>query len=162
MTLSLILSVSTVVVLFESTLRLLKPLRKSRRILLLANGVGWALMMPFMFVLHMVELECEGTERECKLEKFLFFGLIFNAKFIATGCQEKSWPAVAVLSVSVVVTVYFFGALGFSVMMSSLDIDTDGMYIGDEGVVVKREDVVGEGSAMDQSLDEAVAPGIEV
>lgn len=102
MTMSVILSAITVLVLFESTLRLLKPLRKYRRTVLLACGVGWALMMSFMFVLHMVELECEGTEGECKLDKFFFFGLIFNSEFNATGRQEKSWPAIAVLSVSVV------------------------------------------------------------
>lgn len=160
MTMSVILSAITVLVLFESTLRLLKPLRKYRRTVLLACGVGWALMMSFMFVLHMVELECEGTEGECKLDKFFFFGLIFNSEFNATGRQEKSWPAIAVLSVSVVLTVYFFGALAFTVIMSSFNVDEEGMYIGDDGVVLKGEDVVDDESAVNHSSEEVVAIGV--
>ncbi|KAI0562872.1 iron permease FTR1 [Gracilaria domingensis] len=135
MTLGLILSVLTVVSLFESTLRLLKPLKKSRRVLLLACGVGWALLMAFMFVLHLVQMQCEGREDQCEMAMFFFFGLIFDPDFVVLGRQEKSWPALAVLSISIVLTVYFFGALAFTVILSSFNVSSDGDYVGDDGMV---------------------------
>ncbi|CAN8070144.1 unnamed protein product [Agarophyton chilense] len=140
MTLSLVLSVVTVLCLFESTMRLLKPLRRSRRVLLMASGVGWVLLMAFMFVLHLVQMECEGKEDRCNLDMFFFFGLIFDPDFNEQGRQETSWPGIAVLSVSIVLTVYFFGALAFTVLMSSFNVDTDGYYVGDNGVEEKLLD----------------------
>eukprot|EP00178_Gracilaria_changii_P010757 TRINITY_DN3123_c0_g1_i1.p1 TRINITY_DN3123_c0_g1~~TRINITY_DN3123_c0_g1_i1.p1 ORF type:complete len:501 (+),score=85.19 TRINITY_DN3123_c0_g1_i1:140-1642(+) len=140
MTLGFVLAIITVFSLYDSLLGLIKPLKRSRRVLMLAGGIGWALLMAFMFVLHMVQLSCEGKEDRCNLDMFFFFGLIFNPDFNTQGRQEKSWPAIAVLSVSIVLTVYFFSALAFTVIMSALNVDSEGYYVGDDGVAAKLVD----------------------
>lgn len=139
MTLALILSVISVVVLFDAPMRLLKPLMKARRSIVLFTGISWALLTLFMIILHFVQLGCEGTER-CTLDKFYFFGLIFSDLFNNRGREKNSWVSLAVLSWSLVITLFFFGALSFFTIITSFNYTADGSYVDNDGIQLKNMD----------------------
>lgn len=145
MTFGLVLSIVTIWSTFDTTSLLVKPLAKIRKSLLLGTGIGWGALTAFMFVMHLVQMQCEGAEGSCSTENFFFFfGLVFDDDFNRQGRGEgkspTSWHAIAVLSISIVLTVYFFGTLSFSLIMASLNVDSVGHYIHDDAIRAKMHD----------------------
>lgn len=153
MTIAFILSIITTFLIFEPTMRLIKPLMGMRGKLVLFTGVAWAAHTFFMFVLHLVQMECIGDKGdECGIDKFFFFGLIFNGPFNERGREitesgsPEAFPAIASLSFSIVLTVFFFGLLSFFLIMASMNITADGEYLTDDAVKVADDVEVSDGS----------------
>lgn len=145
MTLGFVLSIAAVYVVFDITAKLIRPLFSARRNMVLATGILMSMLTMFMFVLHIVEMECLGTPRDnpsCSLDTFFFFGLIFDPEFLATGrnVEDKTWHSLAALSFSVVLTVYFFGAFSLLLILYSLNVSNNGDYIHDDAVGIKGGD----------------------
>lgn len=133
MTIAFLLSFVAVVSSFEITARLL---RSMRRMLALGSGIGFGVLMAFMFVMHLVEMECIGDEN-CSMNLFFFFGLIYDGDFLERGREESQWPPLAALSWSIVLTVYFFGAMCFLLILFAMNVDSEGIYLDDNAIVVK-------------------------
>lgn len=140
MVLGFILSIWATLFVFNLTGRFLQPLAPFRRVAVLSSGIAFALLTIFMTVLHIVQMECEGGD-SCSLDMFFFFGLIFDPDFLVLGRQTASWPALAALSFSLVITFYFFGTLSFLLILFSMNIAEDGEYIGDDLGTLKANDI---------------------
>lgn len=137
MTLAFILSIVAVLATFDVAIRMLNFVRPLRRVLSLGSGIAFALLMAFMFVMHLVEMECIGGE-DCSLNLFFFFGLIYDGDFLERGREESQWPPLAALSWSIVLTVYFFGGLSLLLILFSMNVNEDGTYLDDNAVLVKE------------------------
>lgn len=154
MTLGFALSIVSVFLLYDALAKLVGPVKKMRKTLLFGTGIGWSLLLAFMFVTHLVQMECEGRDG-CDLDMFFYFGLIFNPDFNDTGRQEKSWPAIGSLAGSFVVTVFFFAPLAFTIIMTSFNMDSEGDYLHDDAVLVKSAPEYGSEESVDNTVDQA-------
>lgn len=155
MTLGFMLSIIAVYAVFDSTSRLLSPLHGIRRTTVLATGVSFALLTVFMFVLHIVQMGCEGSG-DCSIDKFFFFGLIYDPDFLERGREESAWPALAALSFSIVLTVFFFGTFSFLLILFAFNVDSDGNYMYDGTIAVKGDD--GEEGLQSADLSDEIPP----
>lgn len=143
MTLSLVLSCLSIFFVFDPLFNYLKALKSVRRTMSMAIGVLWVGLLIAMFTLHIVELECIGKEDvdECDMDYFFFFGLIFNGNYNSRQRESEplGWPSVASLSMSIVVTTFFFGGLAFFYIMNSLNITSDGSRLTNDHVELSSE-----------------------
>ena len=140
MTIGLCLSIISFIVFFEAPLHLLKMLVPVRRILGLLCAVSWTSYTIFIFSLHVVVIACEGKEKTCLLDKFYFFGLILSKEFNEVGRKPHSWPGIAVLAFSIVISTFFFTAMSVVLGLAGLNINEDGEYIDDEAILVSEGD----------------------
>lgn len=147
MSLAFVLSIISVVFMFCPLILLLPFLLKFRRSGARLIALCWVALTLLMTVMHLLQLVCEGAyEERCHLGKFFFFGLLLNDAFNSLGRTQTTnslgevkifWPAIAVLSVSLVISVFFFGFLALHTFLFSLNIADDGVYMHDDYVDVK-------------------------
>lgn len=158
MTVGLILSVVGTAAIFEIAPNRVKIPRKA---ISFATGIAFSALTLFMLILHLVELQCQGGE-QCSINIFYFFGLIFDGDFSATGRQEKSWPSIAILSISLVVTLFFFGALSLSLILFSFNFDGEGQYISDSEILRTTDDTEPESVISPQDISPGNAEDVKV
>lgn len=162
MTLAFVLSIVAVLAAFDITVKLLHSVSRFRRVLALGSGIGFGVLMAFMFVMHLVEMECIGGE-DCSMDLFFFFGLIFDGDFLATPREYSKelaisrWPPLAALSGSIVLTVYFFGTLSLLLVLFAMNVNEEGTYLDDNAILVKDTEEGEEGMDLSDSIGE-VAP----
>lgn len=128
MTIPFFASFCSVVLLNETTMRLLKPLKKKRRFLVSFLARGWVVITLALACMHFYQLDSASKGKK----PFFFFGIIFDNEFTMRGREADSWVSIAVLSWSLVITVIFFGAVSFYHVLCSFSIAEDGSYIHDE------------------------------
>lgn len=135
MTSSFVLSIITVFFVFENATKLLSAAVSIRKSMLLLLGTVWAVNAIFISALHFAQLGCLGREG-CSLKPFFFFGLIVNHDFASLGRtmvtindHEKAyWPAIAVLSISLILSVLVFAGLAFRLILMAYHTGDDGVY----------------------------------
>lgn len=156
MTISLVLSIVTNFIVYDTLATRFAGVARARRKIVLGLGVAFAVMTLFMSVLHLVELACVGTEGECQLELFFFFALIFDIDFNNEGRMDDRWTPIATLSFSLVVTFFFFGALAFLLILFAANVDSGGDYIYDDAVAVKDGMEYGDDEVLPSAEQEGV------
>lgn len=164
MTLGFILSILAVVFIFETITKSMRFLMPYRRNALKYIGISWVLLTVLILVLHLVQLVCLGEnedpenpeepEASCPTT-FFFFGLILDSEFNKTGRQEVEdkvwWPSIAVLSVSLVISLFFFGGMSFRLLLSSNNVDMEGHYMDDD--YIREKDVVDDNDLRKHDLE---------
>ena len=139
-TIGFTLSLLSVVTFFDAPIRLFKPLRCIRRRLALIMAIVWTLYSAAIIVLHFITLDCEGKGELCSFNKFYFFGIILSSDFNELGQQSTYWPGLAVLSVSLIFSIFFYSILTFTLWIVALNINTDGYYNDDNALPISEED----------------------
>lgn len=140
LTIGLALSLLSVVIFFDAPIRLFKPLRYVRRRFALTMAFAWTLFSAAIIILHFVTLDCEGKGKLCSFNKFYFFGIILSSNFNEMGPLTNSWPGLAVLSVSLIFSIFFYSALTFILWLVSMNINADGHYNDDNALPISEED----------------------
>lgn len=156
MILAFLFSIVTVMIVFDPIMSVMPSIAPKRRTAVNIMAYAWAVLTFLMIVLHFVQLICEGTgEEKCGLDKFYFFSVIFSGDFrdmgrttVLLGDTEVTyWPAIALLSISLIVTFFFYGGLTFRMFLMAMNINDDGEYMHEnyvyaQGSEVGSEDVV--------------------
>lgn len=151
---SFFLTIITVFFVFENATRLISSMLPLRKSALGFLGVAWGLNTLFVAALHLVQLICEGkNEEQCPIQKFFFFGIILNSSFSElhkvvirsdedpTDITKIYWPAIAVLSISLIVAIFLFGGLSFRLLLMSTHVNRQGVYEtdGEEKIIESLE-----------------------
>lgn len=138
MTIAFILSILSVAFLYEPIVKITKSLMPLRRNILMCVGLAWVIATLLILVLHLIQLVCEGENENGCSNTFFFFGIILDSDFRELGRQVDGdkvwWPSIAVLSVSLAISLFFFGGLSFRVLLASYNVDTEGHYMDDDYV----------------------------
>lgn len=135
MTIMFILSLISMVVVFDAFAQRIAPVMKSRKSLSLMLGVAFALLAVFIAALHIAQMACdEDGVATCSLPKFYYVGLIFAEDWASQGRSEdgNSWVSLAVLSWSLVAITALLGVLSFGLIVFSGNMDGDGKYLYNE------------------------------
>lgn len=156
MTIAFLLSVVATASSFDITARMLRSVSRFRRMFALISGIGFGVLMAFMFVMHLVEMECIGGG-DCSMNVFFFFGLIYDGDFLERGREDSQWPPLAALSWSIVLTVYFFGALSALLILFAMNVDSEGTYLDDNAIVVKDAEDVDHAVDVSDSMEEGTS-----
>lgn len=145
------LSIASTVAVFDVVA--VRVLGAMRRTIFIGLGVAWGIWTLVMCSLHMYELICDGTDTCGGLKKFYFFGLVLTDDFNQLGVTElyknggmddkaftAIWPSIAVLSISMVMTFFFYGGLAFRMVLAGWNVAADGTYMDDDHVAVGGEE----------------------
>lgn len=147
-----ILSLMSFFVFFDTPFKVTQIPQTLRPYLAFVNSGLWIALTLYIIILHLVEMYCEGNPDSCVLDHFFFFGLIFMDDFNEMGRQPNSWPGIAVLACSLVVSTFYFCIYSFVLVMASLNFDRFGAYL-DDNAVPRSELLLGMRSDKSPSLD---------
>lgn len=164
MILAFSLSSLTVLFIFDPiALKLVPFIASMRRTGLAAIGIAWCMLTLLMLGLHLGQLICIGGNTCPNLGKFYFFGLVLGDTFNNMGRTQLVisdtgedftfiWPSIAVLSISLVLTVFFFGGMSFRLLLAAMNVSADGEYMYDNYSKLEESSVDG-GEADDYARD---------
>lgn len=147
--LGLIISVVAVAVLFESVVGRISALRAARRSLGFITAAALFALTILLIVLHIVQMSC--LEKSCRMPEFYYWGLIFQSDWLKRGNIGTSFVSVAVLSVSLVICIFFFGALALLMYLFATHVSSDGQYVYEDRVKVSGTDSAEEHDLSDRS-----------
>lgn len=126
-TIGLLLSLLATFVAHDLFATHLEGVKRGRRSLGLVCAVGLGLLCLFTGALHIVQCAC--LEKDCSLPTFFYWGSIFNERWLRSSRTTNSFVPLAVLSVSLIMTVYSFGSFCFVMVLFSLHVDRHGDYL---------------------------------
>lgn len=134
-TLLLVLSIPVVFAAFDTIVsRLPLSIAALRRSVALALCVAFSMLTLLSVSLHMVQMGCDVPDSGCHVPRFYYFGLIFDKPWLETGRSPDglSWNSLAVLSVSLVLTIYLGGAFSLALGLFAANVlAADGTYLYD-------------------------------
>jgi high-affinity iron transporter len=146
-TLGLALSVLACLGTFDILANTFRALKNMRRSLLLGAAVGLGAYTLFTAILHIVQMACIG--RSCHLPNFYYWGLILDQDWLDEPRTEAldAYNALAVLSVSLTVTVFFFSTMAILLYLFVVHLGSDGGYVYDNTSLVYDKEQVSSDSA---------------
>lgn len=149
----LILATISTLVAFDVLSVWIKAIRPIRRTLALGVAIAAALYTLFVSILHIVQMDC--FEKSCRLPDFYYWGLIFSNEWNMGGNKGESYVAIAVLSISFVISFFLFAFWALTFYLFAGHVSNDGDYVYSDRVKVDSMgndlDAPGEMSSADRS-----------
>lgn len=141
-TLGLVLSVCAVLSVTNVVTERVPVMRQLRRGLALETGIGFAFLTLLIICLHIAQMACSPVEGACSLPQFLYWGIVLNKDYATAARTPFSYRYIAVLSISLVLSVFFFGALSLVLILFGRNVSAeDGEYINSSTLQIKHTDI---------------------
>jgi high-affinity iron transporter len=139
----LLLSIVACLALFDMLVNRVTPIKTHRKAILLATCILFSMLVIFASILPIVQMSC--LDKSCRLPKFYYWGLILNRDWLDTAdtASDTAFKAVAVLTLSICVTLVFVGGLSFVLYLFAIHVGSDGNYIYEDMHSLGIEEEIG-------------------
>jgi high-affinity iron transporter len=141
--LGLLFSTVACLALFDMLVNKVAAIKTRRKAILLATSTLFGLLAILGTILPIVQMSC--LDKACRLPKFYYWGLILNQSWLDTADTptKTAFKAVAVLTVSICITLVFLGGITFVLYLFAKNVGADGNYVYEDMHHLDMDDSVG-------------------
>ncbi|KAA8496220.1 Ferrous iron permease EfeU [Porphyridium purpureum] len=129
-TLMFFLSLVAVFISFDFFACRWQAIAQRRRAITIGVAACWAVLLVLAFALTTAQMVCGANvpQSSCSLPVFFYWNLIFSVEWATQAQTTTQYTSLALLSIALVISMFYCGFHSFWTFVMARDIDQDGLY----------------------------------